>query len=37
VGAAASLVEAMPAVATRKHSVDEAKAGFTPREDSDEI
>jgi hypothetical protein len=34
---AASPVKAMPAVATRKRSVDEAKASFTPREDSDEI
>jgi hypothetical protein len=37
VEAAASPVKAMPAVATRKRSVDEATASFMPREDSDEI
>jgi hypothetical protein len=37
VEAAASPVRVMSAVATRKRSVDEAKASFAPREDSDEI
>jgi hypothetical protein len=37
VEAVASPVTAMPAVAKRKRSVDEAKASFMPREDSDEI
>jgi hypothetical protein len=37
VEAAASPVRVMPAVATRKRSVDLAKASLTPREDSDEI
>jgi hypothetical protein len=37
VDAAASPIRVMPAVAARKRSVDQAKASFTPREDSDEI